>query len=200
MENLSFNDWAQRACKLNYSSTREYIESGRFASDFPAAVAAGKLQSNKAGVLLERARQRKPEAMAAILADIPAGPAATIPVVEAAILKHGAEKPEPTAPTERSTSNRTTAMEKALRDSLTAALSRHLGKLDVAIIADAQDCIVEVVAAVLATESAKRNAGLVPQVLANLMAEWNGNLQTAREAAEKRAEARQAREATRAAA
>lgn len=188
---LSFNEWAERKLKLNYSSMRQYVQAGRFADAHPSAVEAGKVGSILAGALLEGASVRKPEAVAAILADL--APGATIDTVKATIEKHA---PKPVKPIKvQDTSKVQTDLELKARDKVWPLLSLTCAGMDAAVIVALQDYAVAI--ATMATDpDIGKGRAVFASALGQLHREWNAQREAA---AEKKAAAEAKRQARKAA-
>lgn len=172
---LTFNEYAQRKLRLNYSSTRQYMQAGRFATDHPAAVQAGKVPSKEVGVMLESASVRKPEALAAILSELPVG--VSIDTAAAVIERH-APKPVKT-PKVQDTSKIQTALEASARDDFWKLLDVTVVGMEAAQIVAVQDALAEV-AAMTTDPSIGKSSAVFTLALSQLSGEWNRK----REAAE----------------
>lgn len=166
VSDLSFYDWTEQACRLNYSSTRQYLQAARFGAAHPGA--AAKVESVKAAAVMEAAATRKPEAVQAILADLPEG--ATIAAVEAAVAKHAPKVSKPKKV--QDTSKVQTALEAAARDEYWKHLSQATSGMEAAQIVAVQDLCAEV--AKMATDpSIGKGSAVFTLAISQLSGEWN---------------------------
>lgn len=190
VSDLSFYDWSAASCRLNYQSTRQYLQAARFAdtSAGAAAVANGKVDGVKHAAVMEAAMVRKPEAVSAILADL--SPGATITAVEAAIEKH-APKPVKRAKVQ-DTSKVQTALELAARDQFWTLLSQSTTGMEAAQIVAVQDLCTAV--ATMATDpSIGKGSAVFASALGQLSREWNEQREAAAEKREAAAAKRTAK-------
>lgn len=188
VSDLSFYDWCETVCRLNYSSVRQYLQAARFAKAHPAA--AVQAESIKSLAVLEAASVRKPEAVKLILADLPAE-GATIAAVETAIAKHAPKTVK--KPKTQDTSKIQTALELAARDQYWTLLSQTCNGMEAAQIVAVQDLCTAV--ATMATDpNVGKGSAVFASALGQLSREWNEQREAA---AEKRAAAAEKRTAKR---
>jgi hypothetical protein len=188
VSDLTFYDWTDQSCRLNYSSTRQYLQAARFADAHPAAVASGKVDGIKHAAVLEAAEKRNPDAVSAILADL--APGATIATVEAAIEKHAPKAAK--AAKKQDTSKVQTALELAARDLYWPLLSQTCSGMEAAQIVAVQD-LVAAVAAMATDPSVGKGSAVFALAIGQLSREWNEQQEAAREQRETAAARRQAR-------
>lgn len=166
VSDLTFYEWTDTVCRLNYQSTRQYLQAARMAEQHPDA--ATKVESIKGLAVLEGAANRKPEAVAAILADL--APGATIAAVETAVQAHA---PKPVKPVKvQDTSKIQTALELAARDQVWKLLSLTTGGMDAAVIIALQD-YAQSIAVLAADPNVGKGSAVFSLALGQLHREWN---------------------------
>lgn len=185
---LSFYDWADTVCRLNYSSVRQYLQAAAFAAAHPAAIESGKVDGIKHAALMQAAEKRNPDAVTAILADL--APGATIASVETAIAAH-APKPDKVKK-QQDTSKVQTALELSARDLYWPLLSQTCSGMDAAQIVAVQDLVASVVT--MATDpNVGKGSAVFALAIGQLSREWNEQQQAAADKRQAAADKRQAR-------
>lgn len=185
---LTFYDWADQVCRLNYSSVRQYLQAARFAGAHPAA--AVQAESIKSLALLEAAEKRNPDAVQAILSALPES-GATIAAVESAIEKHAPKVAK--TPRVQDTSKVQTALELAARDLYWPLLSQTCSGMEAAQVVAVQD-LVSAVCTMATDPNVGKGSAVFALAIGQLSREWNEQQEAA---AAKREAAREKREAKR---
>lgn len=186
---LTFYEWVETVCRLNYSSARQYLQAAEFAAAHPAAIESGKVDGIKHAALMQAAEKRNPDAVTAILADL--SPGATIASVETAIAAHAPKAAKPKK--QQDTSKVQTALELAARDLVWPLLSSTLAGMDPAVIVAVQD-YGQAIAAMATDPNVGKGSAVFSLALGQLHREWNEQRQAAEDKREAAAAKRAARQ------